>query len=79
MANTALLVSEQRMKQWTQLDDNVRMDDITPFILQAQDIYMQDTLGTKFYTRLKEGVIADDLDADEKLLLNDYIGPTLMQ
>lgn len=79
MANTALLVSEQRMKQWTQLDDNVRMDDITPFILQAQDIYMQDTLGTKFYTRLKDGVIADDLDADEKLLLNDYIGPTLMQ
>lgn len=79
MANTALLVSEQRMKQWTQLDDNVRVNDITPFILQAQDIYMQDTLGTKFYTRLKDGVIADDLTADEKTLLNDYIGPTLMQ
>jgi hypothetical protein len=40
---------------------------------------MQDTLGTKFYTRLKNGVIADDLTADEQLLLNDYIGPTLMQ
>ena len=35
MANTALLVSEQRMKQWTQLDDNVRMDDITPFIFTS--------------------------------------------
>jgi len=79
MANTALLVSEQRLKQWTQLDDNVRMNEITPFIVQAQDIYMQDTLGTKFYTRLKNGVIADDLTTDEKLLLNDYIGPTLMQ
>ncbi len=79
MANTALLVSEQRLKQWTQLDDNVRMNEITPFIIQAQDIYLQDTLGTKFYTRLKDGVIANDLTADEQLLLNEYVGPTLMQ
>jgi len=79
MANTALLVSEQRMKQWTQLDDNVRMDDITPFILQAQDIYLQDTLGTRFYNHLKDGIIAGTLIADEQTLLNDYIGPTLMQ
>lgn len=79
MAQTALLVSEQRLKQWTQLDDNVRLNEITPFIIQAQDIYMQDTLGTKLYSRLKAGIVADDLTADEKLLLNDYIGPTLMQ
>ena len=79
MANTALLVSEQRLKQWTQLDDNVRMNEITPFIIQAQDIYMQATLGTKLYDRLKAGVIANDLTANEQRLLNDYIGPTLMQ
>ena len=79
MANTALLVSEQRLKQWTQLDDNVRMNEITPFIIQAQDIYMQATLGTKLYDRLKAGVIANDLTANEQTLLNDYIGPTLMQ
>ncbi len=79
MAQTALLVSEQRLKQWTQLDDNVRLNEITPFIIQAQDIYMQDTLGTKFYNRLKNGVIADDLTADESALLNEYIGPCLMQ
>ena len=79
MANTALLVSEQRLKQWTQLDDNVRMNEITPFIIQAQDIYMQSTLGTKLYDRLKAGVIANDLTANEGILLNDYIGPTLMQ
>jgi hypothetical protein len=78
MSQTALLVSEQRFKQWTQLDDNVRMNEITPFILQAQDIYMQDTLGTKFYTRLKNGIIANDLTADEQLLLREYIAPTLM-
>lgn len=76
---TALLVSEQRFKQWTQVDDNLRVEDITPFIIQAQDLYIQDTLGTSFYTRIKEGIVASDLNNDEKALLNDYIGPTLMQ
>lgn len=79
MAYTALLVSEQRLKQWTALDENVRVDEITPFIINAQDIYMQDTLGTKFYTRLKDGVVADNLTADEIHLLNEYVAPCLMQ
>ena len=79
MAKQVLLVSEQRLKQWTQLDDNVRLNEITPHILQAQDIYIQNLIGTKLYTRLKAGVIANDLNADEDLLLNDYVGKTLMQ
>lgn len=79
MSNTVLLVSEQRMKQWTQLDDNVRMNEITPHILQAQDIYIQNSLGTLLYTRIKDGVVANDLNSDETTLLKDYIGPTLMQ
>ena len=79
MAKTALLVSEQRFKQWTNVDDNVRTEDITPFIIQAQDLYVQQSLGTLFYTRLKDGVIANDLTTDEKSFLNDYVGPMLMQ
>lgn len=79
MAYTALLVSEQRMKQWTSLDENVRVEDITPFIINAQDIYIQDTLGTKFYDRLKDGVINDDLNSDEQHLLNEYVAKSLMQ
>ena len=79
MAKQVLLVSEQRLKQWTQLDDNVRLNEITPHILQAQDIYLQNVLGTKLFDRLKAGVIAADLNANEQKLLNDYVGPTLMQ
>jgi hypothetical protein len=77
--DTVLLVSEQRMKQWTQLDNNIRIDVLTPSILQAQDIYIQDTLGTKFFNRLKSGVFNNDLTTDESLFLKDYIGPCLMQ
>jgi hypothetical protein len=74
-----LLVSEQRMKQWTSLDNNIRIDLLTPSIIQAQDIYIQDTLGTKFYKRLKAGVIANDLTTDESTFLKDYVGPCLIQ
>ena len=79
MSNTVLLVSEQRLKQWTQLDDNVRMNEITPHILAAQEVYIQNSCGTLLYTRIKDGVQADDLNSDETTLLKDYIGPTLMQ
>lgn len=74
---TAILISEQRVKQLTNLDDNVRLEEITPFIIQSMDLFLQDRIGTKFYERLKAGVIADDLNADEKSLLNDYIAPML--
>lgn len=76
---TALLISEQRVKQLTNLDSNVRVEEITPFVIQAGDIYLQPRIGTLLYTRLKEGVIANDLNGDETLLLNDYIGPMLAQ
>ena len=77
--DTVLLVSEQRMKQWTSLDNNIRIDVLTPSILHAQDIYIQDTLGTAFYTRLKAGVVANDLTANESAFLKDYVGPCLIQ
>jgi hypothetical protein len=80
MANeTVLLVSEQRMKQWTSLDSNIRIDVLTPSILNAQQIYVQDTLGTPFFERLKAGVLANDLTTDEAAFLKDYVGPMLMQ
>ena len=77
--DTVLLVSEQRMKQWTSLDNNIRIDVLTPSIISAQSQFIQDSLGTPFYKRLKEGVVADDLTVDESTFLKDYIGPCLIQ
>jgi len=80
MANeTVLLVSEQRLIQWTSLDNNIRIDVLTPSILNAQQTYTQDSLGTKFFNRLKDGVKANDLTANEEMFLRDYVGPALMQ
>lgn len=80
MANeTVLLVSEQRMIDWTSLDNNIRMDILTPAILNAQSVYVQDSLGSPFYNRLLEGVKNNDLTTDEETFLRDLIGPMLMQ
>ena len=79
MADTVLLVSEQRMKQWTSLDNNIRIDVLTPSILNAQNVYTQQSLGTRFYNRLREGVMNNDLNANESAFLKDYVGPALMQ
>jgi len=80
MANeTILLVSEQRMKEWTSLDNNIRIDVLTPSILNAQSVYIQSTCGSPFYNRLMEGVKNNDLTVDEETFLRDLVGPALMQ
>jgi len=73
-----LLVSEERLKSYSSLDENVRVEEITPYILQAQDIYIQPLLGTKFYNRLKDGVRLDDLNPLEDELLQEYIAKALI-
>lgn len=79
MSAIALFVSEQRFKQFTSVDNNVRDEDVAVYILQAQQMYAQDTLGTRFYDRLQAGIVADDLTTDEGNILNDYIAPMVMQ
>jgi len=77
MANV-LLISENKIKSWSALDDNVQVDDLVPFIIQAQDLYLQKSIGTLFFNRLKDGVAANNLTNDEKALLNDYIAQMLL-
>ena len=78
MEEEVLLVSEERLKSYTSIDDNVRVEEITPYILQAQDLYIQPVLGTLFYERLKEGVRLDNLNNFEDELLQEYVAKPLM-
>jgi hypothetical protein len=52
-------------------------DELTPFVLNAQDVYIQELLGTKFYNNLKSRVLSGTTSTPEKTLLNDYIAPCL--
>ena len=72
-----VFISEGRLKKLTSIHENVEPDDLMPFVIQAQDIYIQEALGTKFYNNLKIKVSGGTTTTYEQELLNDYIAPTL--
>jgi len=72
-----LFISESRLKRLTAVHANMEPDELTPFVLQAQDIYIQELLGTKFYNNLKGRIISGTTTTAEQTLLNNYIAPTL--
>lgn len=76
MATNAFFVSETWIKDNTPLTSNVDAKEIYPFINVAQDIWIQDKVGSKLYNRLKAGIIANDLNANEIALL-ELIRPSL--
>ena len=80
MANT-LLISEQKIKAFTNINRNVDMDTIRAEIGIAQDIHLQTLLGSKFYNHLLSQVSStgNTFNADELTLVNDYIAPYLIQ
>jgi len=57
---------------------NVSDDVITTSLRRVQDTKLKPILGTAFYKRILEGVEANDLNADETTLINDYIAPYLV-
>lgn len=80
---TVLLITEERLKGYTGIDENVDPKELYPFALQAQDIHLQQSLGTKLYDRIKTDVAAfvnggTPIAADYKTLLDDYIQPTIV-
>lgn len=68
-----LFISETKLRQFTDLNNNVDSELIKNAIREAQDIQIQRILGTKLYNRLMDGIVANDLNANESTLLNDYI------
>lgn len=79
MANV-LLISEGKLKSFTNINKNVDIDAIRAEISVAQDLHLQPLLGTKFYKHLLSQVSAtgNTFNADELELVNEYISPFLI-
>lgn len=79
MANV-LLISETKLKSFTNINKNVDMDLLKSEIKIAQDIDLQTALGTKFYNHLCNQVTSsgNTFNANELTLVNDYIAPFLI-
>jgi hypothetical protein len=80
MANK-LLISENKLKAFTNINKNVDIDAIRAEIGIAQDIHLQPLLGTKFYDHLLNqiSVTGNTFNADELTLVQEYVSPFLIQ
>lgn len=76
MTNT-LFISETKLKQFTDINNNVDAELIKNAVRESQDIEIQRILGTKLYKALIDGIINNTLNGDETTLLNDYIADSL--
>lgn len=65
----AYFTSEQFLKEKTALNDQFDIRRIVPFLGNAQEMWIQPILGTALYTRLQEGILANNLTTDEVNLL----------
>lgn len=72
-----LLVSEEKLKAYTAINWNVSPDDLRPFMLQSQDIWLQNYLGTSLYKEIKRQVNSNTLTTANRYLLDNFIGPML--
>ena len=77
-AYNVLFISEEKLKSYTSIQESVTPEDLTPYVLQAQDIYLLNYLGQTFYNQLKAQIIANQISIPNKFLLDQFIGPILV-
>lgn len=82
MIYNVLLITEQKLKENTPINDNVDTSELRFSIQQAQTIFIQESLGTNLYEYILGLVQNGDIDlpqySDYKELLRNFIQPTLI-
>ena len=80
--NKVLLISEETLKTYTPISENVQSDELRFGILQAQAIFAQESLGTNLYHEMLNLVDSGDILTPGKIvyknLLDEYIQPMLI-
>jgi hypothetical protein len=80
--NKVLLISEDLLKTNTPISENVQSDELRFGIIQAQAIFLQESLGTNLYQEMLNLVdtntISSPSNAVYKNLLDTYIQPMLI-
>lgn len=79
--SNVLLISENKLKAFTNVNKSVDINVIRAEIGIAQDLQLQPLLGTKFYNHLLSCVSAsgNTFNQNELTLVQDYISPYLIQ
>jgi hypothetical protein len=77
MENT-LLISESKLKRFTDINNNLDVDLISSVIREAQIIHITRLLGSKLYDRIISDVQSDSLTGDYKTLVDNYVQDALI-
>ena len=82
MIYNVLLISEQKLKDNTSINENVDSSELRFSIQMAQNIFLQESLGTNLYEKILELVQTGDIELVGNLkykeLLNNFIQPMLI-
>ena len=75
---TALFISRDDLVKNSILDGNVSTDKFIQFIKVAQQINIQNYLGTDLYNKISADILAGTLTGNYLALVEDYIQPMLI-
>jgi hypothetical protein len=73
-----LIISENYLKEYTTINNNVDVKIVTPVIQEAQVFYILPILGTQLYNQIISQVGSNTVSAANVTLLDNYVVPCLM-
>ncbi len=74
----ALLITRDDIVKLTALGGNVDADKFTQFISIAQDIHLQNYVGTQLLEKIQADIIAGKLTGNYATLIEKYLKPMLI-
>ena len=74
----ALFVSRDEIVKFTALNGNLDVDNFVQWVKVAQDIHIQNYLGTKLFKKINDDIVAGTLAGNYLSLTNVYIKPMLV-
>ena len=74
----ALLISRKDIVKFTAMNGNVDTDKFIQFIKIAQDIHIQNYLGSDLLNKIEADIIASTLTGSYLSLVSDYVKPMLI-
>lgn len=69
----ALFITRNDLVKYTAVNGNVDTDKFIQFVKIAQDIHIQNYLGSDLFNKISQDIIDDTLTGDYLILVNDYI------
>lgn len=74
----ALLISRNDLVKFTSMNGNIDTDKFMQYVKIAQDVHLQNILGTKLLRAIQDKITNSNLTGDYLTLVTDYIKPILI-